>query len=259
MTTIDTHVGASTHSTGLSFIASVGQWVTSSDHKKIGRLFIGLSLLFAAAVGVISALIGFERIDPEAAQIFDADAALQLVQMNRHFMVFGLLAPLLVGIAVAVVPMQVGARAIAFPRLAQFSFWTWTFGSVLVLVSFIGNGGPGGGNTDLVDLFLLGVALVLVGLMAAALSVATTVLTSRAPGMTLDRVPMFSWSALVGSSAMLLSLPVSVGTLIYLYVDHTYSQAAFGDNKALTTWTNWVYAQPQTFVLVVFAWVCWLY
>ena len=253
MTTIDTHVGASTHSTGLSFIASVGQWVTSSDHKKIGRLFIGLSLLFAAAVGVISALIGFERIDPEAAQIFDADAALQLVQMNRHFMVFGLLAPLLVGIAVAVVPMQVGARAIAFPRLAQFSFWTWTFGSVLVLVSFIGNGGPGGGNTDLVDLFLLGVALVLVGLMAAALSVATTVLTSRAPGMTLDRVPMFSWSALVGSSAMLLSLPVSVGTLIYLYVDHTYSQAAFGDNKALTTWTNWVYAQPQTFVLVVFA------
>lgn len=253
MTTIDTHVGASTHTAGPSFVASLGQWVTSSDHKKIGRLFIGQSLLFAVAVGVIGALIGIERINPDGAQFFDADAALQLTQLHRHFLVFGVLAPLFMGIALAVVPMQVGARAIAFPRLAQFSFWTWTFGSVLVLISFIGNGGPGGGNTDLVDLYVLGVALVLGGILAAALSVATTVLTSRAPGMTLDRVPMFSWSALIGSSAALLSLPVAIGTLVYLYVDHTYSQAAFGDNKALSTWMGWVYAQPQTFVLIVMA------
>lgn len=253
MTTIDTHVGAPTDSSTLSFVASLGQWVTSSDHKKIGRLFIGLSLLFAAAVGVVGALIGFERINPDGSQIFDADAAVQLTQLHRHVLVFGVLAPLLIGIAIAVVPMQVGARAIAFPRLAQFSFWTWAFGTDLVLVSFIGNGGPGGGNTDLVDLYLLGVALVLGGLLAGALCVATTVLTSRAPGMTLDRIPAFSWSALVGSAAMLLSLPVAIGTLIYLYVDHTYSQAAFGDNKALFSWMGWVYAQPQTFVLVVMA------
>ncbi len=253
MTTIDTHVGASTPTATPSFVASIGQWVTSSDHKKIGRLFIGLSLLFAASVAVVGALIGFERINPDGSQIFDANAALQLTQLHRHFLVFGVLAPLLMGIAIAVVPMQVGARAIAFPRLAQFSFWTWTFGSILVLVSFIGNGGPGGGNTDLVDLYLLAVALVFAGILAAALSVATTVLTSRAPGMSLDRVPMFSWSALIGSSAALLSLPVAIGTIIYLYVDHTYSQAAFGDNKAINSWLGWVYAQPQTFVLIVMA------
>jgi heme/copper-type cytochrome/quinol oxidase subunit 1 len=253
MTTIDTHVGVSTHTTGSSFVASVGQWVTSSDHKKIGRLFIGLSLLYAIAVAAIGALIGFERINPDGAQFFDADAALQLTQLHRHALVFGLLAPLFIGIAIAVVPMQVGARAIAFPRLAQFSFWTWAFGTDLVLISFIANGGPGGGSSDMVDLYLLGLALTLAGLLAGAVSVATTVLTSRAPGMGLADVPAFSWSALMGSVASVLSLPVAIGTIAYLYVDHTYSQTAFGDNKVINTWLGWVYAQPQTFVLIVMA------
>ena len=135
MTTIDTHVGVSTHTTGSSFVASVGQWVTSSDHKKIGRLFIGLSLLYAIAAAAIGALIGLERINPDGAQFFDADAALQLTQLHRHALVFGLLAPLFIGLAIAVVPMQVGARAIAFPRLAQLGFWSWAF---LVLLNLPG-------------------------------------------------------------------------------------------------------------------------
>lgn len=253
MTTIDTHVGVPAHSGGSSFVASVGDWVTSSDHKKIGRLFIGMALLHAVAVAVIGAIIGLERMSPSSAGIFDADAALQLTQLHRHTLVFGLLAPLFIGIAIAVVPMQVGARSIALPRLAQLGFWSWLFGSDLVLVSFIGNGGPGGGNTDLVDLHLLGTGLVLAGILAAAVSVATTVMTSRAPGMTLEMVPAFSWSAFVGSAAAVLSLPVAIGTIAYLYVDHTYGQAAFGDNKVIEQWLGWIYAQPQTFVLVVMA------
>lgn len=253
MTTIDTSVGASTQTTATSFVASVGQWLTSTDHKKIGRLFIGVSLLLAIALGLVGAIIGFERINPDSAQIIDVNAALQFTQLHRHGLVFGLLAPLFIGLAIAVVPMQVGARAIAFPRLSQFSFWTWVFGTALVLISFITNGGPGGGNTDMVDLYLLGFGFVLAGLLAGAVTIATTVLTSRAPGMSLDQVPIFSWSALMGSVAALLSLPVAIGTIGYLYVDHTYSQTAFGDNKAINSWLGWVYEQPQTFVLVVMA------
>lgn len=253
MTTIDTNVGETTASTGPSFVASVGQWVTSTDHKKIGRLFIGLSLLYAIAAAVIGTLIGLERIDPAGAQVFSADAALQLVEAHRHLLVFAVLAPLFIGVALSVVPLQVGARAIAFPRVAQFGLWSWVFGTDLVLISFIANGGPGGGNSDMVDLYLLGLALVLVGILAAALSVATTVATSRAPGMTLDLVPTFSWSALVASAGMLLSLPVAIGTIAYLYVDHTYSQLAFGGNKTISTWLGWVTGEPQTFVLVVMA------
>jgi heme/copper-type cytochrome/quinol oxidase subunit 1 len=253
MTTNDTHVGASTKSSGSSVVASVGQWVTSSDHKKIGRLFIGWSLVHAIEVAVIGIIFGLERMSPSSMQIFDGDAALQLSWLFRHVLVLGLLAPLFIGIAIAVVPMQVGSKAISFPRLAQFGFWAWLFGSGLVLISLIANGGPNGGNADMGDLFLMGVGLLVVGLLAASISVATTILTSRAPGMTLDRIPTFSWSALIASIATLLSLPVAIGSIIYLYVDHTYAQNAFGGGKGIEGWLGWVYSTPQTFVFVIMA------
>lgn len=253
MTTIDTHVGAATQGSSSSFVATVGQWVTSSDHKKIGRLFIGWSLVHAIEIAVLGVLFGFERVSPASLQIFNGDSVVQWLAYNSHLQVLGLLAPLFIGIAVAVVPMQVGARSIALPRVAQLGFWSWLFGCGLVLWSLVANGGPGGGNTDMVDLFLLGTALTIAGIVAAAASVATTVLTTRAAGMTLDRVPAFSWSALVGSVATVLSLPVAVGTIIYLYVDNTHARVAFDGNKGVGTWLNWLYKQPLTFVLVVMA------
>lgn len=253
MTTIDTHVGAATKSPGSSVVASIGQWVTSSDHKKIGRLFIGFSLIHAIEVAVIGVLFGLERMSPSSMQIFSGDAAIQLSSLYRHVLVLGLLAPLFIGIAIAVVPMQVGSKAIAFPRLAQYGFWAWLFGSVLVLVSEIANGGPGGGNSNMVDLFLLGVGLLTVGLLAASVSIATTILTSRAPGMSLDLLPAFSWSALVASITTLLSLPVAIGSVIYLYVDHTHAAIAFGGVNGINTWLGWAYSAPQTFIFVVMA------
>ena len=255
MTIIDTHVGATTHAQGAgsAFAVSVGQWITSSDHKKIGRLFIGTSLLSALLVAVLGLIFGLERMSPAHMQIFDGDATLQLFSLYQFALVFGVLAPLFVGIAIAVVPTQIGARAVAFPRVAQFGFWAWLFGALMVDISIIGNGGPGGGATDLVDLYLLGVALAAVGLLAASLSVATSVLTARAPGMTLDRVPAFSWSALVGSIATLLSLPVMIGTIIYVYVDHTHAQLIFGGNKGINSFLGWSLSQPMTFVFVIMA------
>ena len=253
MTTIDTHVGASTKSSGSSVVASVGQWVTSSDHKKIGRLFIGWSLVHAIEVAVLGAIFGLERMSPSSMQIFSGDAALQMTWLFRHVLVLGLIAPLFIGIAIAVVPMQIGSKAISFARLAQFGFWAWLFGSALVLVSVIGNGGPNGGNADMVDLFLLGVGLLIVGLLAASVSLATTILTSRAPGMSLDMMPAFSWSALVSSIATLLSLPVAIASIIYLYVDHSHAQVAFDAGKGIETWLGWVYSAPQTVVFVIMA------
>ncbi len=253
MTTIDTQVGATTQGTVPSFVTATGHWVTSADHKKIGRLFIGWSLIHAIEVAVIGALFGFERISPSHMQILNGDSIIQLDAYYNHLLVLGTLAPLLLGIAIAVVPMQVGSKAISFPRLAQFSFWSWLFGSGLVLVSILGNGGPGGGNADMVDLYLLGVATVCVALIAGSVSVATTVLTSRAPGMQLDIIPSFSWSALVGSIATLLSLPVAIGTIIYLYVDHEHAKVAFDGNSGVSKWLGWVLTTPQIFVFVVMA------
>ncbi len=255
MTIIDTHVGTLTHAqgTGSAFVVSVGQWITTSDHKKIGRLFIGTSLLSALLAAMLGLLFGLERIRPAHMQIFNGDATPQLFSLYQFALVLGVLAPLFVGIAIAVVPTQLGARAVAFPRVAQFGFWAWLFGALMVDISIIGNGGPGGGATDLVDLYLLGVALAAVGLLAGSLCVATSVLTARAPGMTLDRIPVFSWSALIGSFATLLTLPVMIGTIIYVYVDHSHAKLLFGGNKGIDTYLGWSLSQPMTFVFVIMA------
>lgn len=255
MTIIDTHVGASTQaqSSGSSIVVSIGQWITSSDHKKIGRLFIGASLLSAVLAAVLGLIFGLERVSPAHMEIFHGDATLQMFALYQFTLVFGVLVPLFIGIAIAVVPSQLGARSVAFPRVAQFGFWAWLFGALMVGISIIGNGGPGGGATDLVDLYLLGVALAAVGLLAASLCVATSVLTARAPGMTLDRIPAFSWSALVGSFATMLSLPVMIGTIIYVYVDHTHAQLIFGSNKGINSFLGWSLSQPMTFVFVIMA------
>ncbi|MEI8398185.1 MAG: cbb3-type cytochrome c oxidase subunit I, partial [Actinomycetes bacterium] len=255
MTNIDTHVGATTHAQGAgsALVVSVGQWITSSDHKKIGRLFIGTSLLSAVLAAVLGLLFGLERISPAHMQIFNGDATPQLFALYQFALVFGVLAPLFVGIAISVIPSQLGARAIAFPRVAQFGFWAWLFGALMVDISIIGNGGPGGGTTDLVDLYLLGVALAAVGLLAGSLCVATSVLTARGPGLTLDRIPAFSWSALIGSIATLLTLPVMIGTIIYVYVDHTHAKLIFGGNKGIETFLGWSLSQPMTFVFVIMA------
>lgn len=255
MTTIDSHVGVATKSagSGSTFLAASAEWVTSADHKRVGRLFLCTALLFSVASAVVGALIGLERMSPSELQIVHGDSVIQLLSIYRFGLILATLAPLFVGIAVAVVPMQVGSRAIALPRLSQLGFWLWFFGVVTVAVSIIGNGGPGGGATDLVDLYLLGVALTMSGLMAASLSVVVTVLTSRAPGMALDMVPPFTWSALVGCMSILLTLPVAIGTIAYLYIDRTYGQQVFGGNKGIDSYLSWVMTQPQNFVFAIMA------
>ena len=252
MTTIETHAGASARAHGQSLVARVGAWLVSSDHKKIGRLMVGEAMVAGVAAAVLGVLLGLERMSNGYA-IFPGDAATQLSALFRYLLVFGALAPFMIGLAVAVVPMQVGSRAVSFPRLAQFGFWAWDLGSVLVIISIIGNGGPGGGNANLVDLYVLGAGLATAGLASAAVSVATTVLTSRAPGMTTDMVPALSWGGLVSSVAVVLSLPVVIGTVAYLYIDHTYSRSAFGGNMAVGEWLHFSLTQPMTYVFAVVA------
>ena len=252
MTTIDTHAGAPSGTARPGAVLAALSWIISSDHKKIGRLLIGESLVAAVAAGVIGALLGLERMS-SGYSIFSGNASPQLIALFQYLLVFGVLAPVVLGIAVAVAPLQVGSRAISFPRLAVFGRCLWTFGSIMVIVSIAGNGGPGGGTTDLVDMYLLGLIAASAGLVAVAVSVATTILTSRAPGMTTDLLPAFSWASLVGSIAAALSLPVLVGTSIYVYVDHTYAKVAFGGNTGVNEWIHFAFTQPATFVWAAIA------
>ena len=256
MTTIETHVsGTQVHATSSdsalgAFLVGVGAWATTTDHKRIGRLFIGCALLIAIAAAALGAVIGVERISATSYSLLDKDSVTQIFSLYRVGLSFGVMLPLLLGVAIAVVPLQVGAKTIAFARAAMFGFWMWLAGMGLAVGSTIANGGPGGGSEKMVDLFLLGMGIAVIGALAAAISVVTTVLTSRAPGMTLLRVPMSSWSALTGGVALVLTLPVLLGTLVYLYVDHRYARVAFGGNKGVSDWMGWSLTQPQTYVYV---------
>ena len=254
MTTFDTHAaGASaTSSSGSGAIGAFGvgvaSWATTTDHKKIGRLFIVVALIAAAGGAVVGALLGFERISASGYSILDRDSITQLTSLYRVVLAFGVAIPLVLGIAIAVVPLQIGARAIAFGRLALFGFWMWVAGLVAIIYSIAANGGPGGGETKMVDLFLVAVVIAAVGALAASISLVTTVLTNRAPGMTLSRVPMLTWASLTGGVSLVLTLPVVIGTSIYLYVDHHYGRVAFDGNKGIATWLGWSLTQPQTYV-----------
>lgn len=254
MTTFDTHAAApaAASSSGAgalgALVVGIGSWATTTDHKKIGRLFAVTALLAGAASAVIGALLGFERISASGYSILDLDSVVQLSSLYRVVLSFGVALPLMLGIAIAIVPLQIGSKAIAFGRLALFGFWMWFAGLVLCIYSIAANGGPGGGEAKMVDLFLVGVVITAAGALAATVSLVTTVLTNRAPGMSLARVPVLSWAALTGGVSLLLTLPVVIGTAIYLYVDHHYGRLAFGGNKGVNDWLGWSMTQPQTYV-----------
>src|SRR5215211_784559 len=129
-------------------------WLITGDHKRIGRAYVCLSLLFAVGLLVLGGLLGIEKVDPDSTQILDRDSVFQMISLYRWGFVLGVAAPLTLGLGIAIVPLQVGARSVAFPRAAALSLWAWFFGAIVMVGAYADNGGPGGGNSDAVDLFL---------------------------------------------------------------------------------------------------------
>jgi len=222
----------------------------STDHKVIGRHYFAFGLAGLLAVIVVNVLLGVERIDGSDVAL-DADVLAQLIDAQRVGLVFVVLAPLAMAMAVAFVPLQIGARAIAFPRLAFSGFWMWLGGAVLTVVALANNGGTLGGDSDMVDLFIVGIGLSAMGLTATAGAVATSILTTRAPGMTMRRVSASTWSALVFSIGVVIVMPVLFGTLIYLFLDHRNARTGFGGNEGILTWVGWMFTQPATFLFAI--------
>ncbi|MFP5486966.1 MAG: cbb3-type cytochrome c oxidase subunit I [Acidimicrobiia bacterium] len=258
MTTIDTRPdaastatdGATRDSAVVSFFVGAAAWVTTTDHKKIGRLYVGFGLLVLLATSALGLLLGLERIDDGAA-LLDANALLQLFQAYRVGLVFGVLAPLGLGLAVAVAPLQLGARSIAFPRLALTGFYSWLGGMSLVLVALGRNGGVGGGDPQAVHMWLAGLGLTVLGLAATAGCVVTSVLTTRAPGMTMRRVPMFAWSSLIGALGLLLMLPVVFAVVVLTFVDLRLGlgeDGNFGGVEGIGAWLSWSFSIPAAIV-----------
>ncbi len=221
----------------------------SADHKVVGRLYIGAALAFGAGTVVTGVLSGLTRIDDS---LLDSGVAPQILAFHATSAVLLAVAPALLGLAMVVVPLQVGARAIAFPRAAAASFWAFLMGGGLAVAAYAINGGPGGGRSDGVDLWTAAWALVTAALVLGAICVATTVLAVRTRGMDLDRVPMFAWSMLCTSVVWILTLPVLVAVLIVMYLDHRFAEVLFAPGTAATlARVSWVGNQPQVYAFAV--------
>ncbi len=226
--------------------------VGTGDHKVVGRLYIGAALVFVLVAGVAGQLLGIDRVDGSRADtILSRDTFAQVFTLHSTASVFLFLLPLLLGIALCVVPLQVGSTTVAFPRAAAASFWGWLVGGTLLLAAYAINGGPGGGSADGVRLWVASFAMVLVALLLGALCVVTTVLTLRAPGMDLARVPLFAWSMLVAGVLWLLTLPVLVGMLLLIFVDHRYGRVAFGENATIYARVRWAFFLPQVYAFAL--------
>lgn len=221
------------------------------DHKRIGRLFIGFSLLFALAGLVADALARFDLASDSGHTVLNADTFTQVFMFTRDALVLGVLIPFFLGVAIYIVPLQVGAPNIAFARAAALSFWGWLISFGVLVGAYVGNGGPAGGWDAGVRLGLLGLAGLVMSLLIGAICVAVTTLTMRAPGMYMDRTPPFSWSALVTASMLVVSLGVVLGQIVLLYIDHRYGRHFLDGNYGIWPRIDWMYRTPQLFIYVV--------
>lgn len=223
----------------------------SGDHKVIGRLWILTSFLGLAISGVTGILVGVERVDLSDIDILPVDDAGQIVSLFGVSSVFLFVVPLLIGLATSIVPLQVGANAIAFPRAAAGAYWTYLVSTGVVLASFLADGGPAGSDLDAVALFIAGFIVVLAALTVGAVCVAVTVISLRTPGMGIHRTPLFSWANVVAAGLWVLTFPLLAGLLLLEYVEVRYGPTILGGGSGLYPHIAWVWHQPAVFVFAI--------
>ena len=232
--------------------------VNTNDHRRIGRMFMVSALGFFAATAVLSALVSLDLTSSDDFVVFDADSWAQAFALTRDASIFLVLLPFFVGLAMYVVPAQIGAKTLAFPRAALASFFTWKFASLVLIGAYLVNGGPYGGvrgDAEGVDLHLIALGTTVAALLLGVVVVVTTIFSMRAPGLNLSDVAPFTWASFVTGVGLLLTLPVLIAMTSFLYIDHRYSErfdADFlGGNVGVWDHIEWVYRAPTLYLFLV--------
>jgi len=223
----------------------------SGDHKTIGRLYIGFSLLFGLAAFGLWVAFGLEAMKDLASQ---TDRGFWNFTLSQLSLILLFVIPLFVGLATAIVPLQVGASTVAFPRAAALAFWVWLISAVLLIVSYLPgvNGGVFGADANGQGLTQLALGGLIVSLVLASVCITTTVIALRVPGLGLDRVPLFSWSMLVAGGLWILTLPVLLANVALIFIDSKYgAPSKFAVGYSQWTQLAWITGPPQIFAAAI--------
>ena len=247
--------------------AGVWGWVTTVDHKKIGVLYGVSALVLMLIAGVEAGVMRLQLAQPDAG-IIGGERFNQLFTMHATVMVFMVIMPLGAAFFNFVVPLAIGARDVAFPRLNALSYWLFLFGALLFHVSFLVDQVPDAGwfsyanltekpfsvNQGL-DFWALSLLVLGTSSVAAALNFIVTIINLRAPGMSLMRMPVFIWMTLITSILLVLAFPVITVGLIELTMDRNFGTNFFipsaGGDPILWQHLFWVFGHPEVYILIL--------
>src|SRR5512146_423541 len=254
---------ASTYQTGLY------AWLPTTDHKKIGIMYLINSFVFFFIAGLMALMVRTELAQPGLQFVTDLQYN-ELFSMHATFMIFVFIIPILAGFANYVVPLQIGAPDMAFPRINALSFWMLPLAGIILLLGFVTGGTAAAGWTSYPplsedrplgavgpgqDLWI--VALVLIGTSSilGAINFLVTIFKMRAPGMTLFRMPIMVWTILVTSVLVVMATPVITSALVMLFIDRnlggTFFDPFHGGNALLYQNVFWFYSHPAVYVMVL--------
>ena len=243
-------------------------WFVTTDHKRIGLLYIGTSFVFFLIGGLFAMLIRAE-LARAGNGIMSPELYDQLFTMHGSVMMFLFATPMAAGLANYLVPLHVGAADMAFPRLNALSYWLFLGGGLVMLSGFLTAGGaadfgwtgytplsdatysPGAGG----DLWVAGLLLTGVATTMTAINVVTTVVSLRAPGMKMFRLPLFTWTMLVTSVLILLAFPVVTALLALLFIERRFDGQVFdpsgGGDPILYQHLFWFFGHPEVYIIAL--------
>jgi cytochrome c oxidase subunit 1 len=243
-------------------------WITSTDHKTIAYMYLITSFVYFCIGGVMALIIRAQLFEPGLDVVPTREQYNQLFTMHGTIMLLMFATPLFAGFANALMPLQIGAPDVAFPRLNALAYWLYNFGSAIAVLGFITPQGaasfgwfayqplanetfsPGDGG----NLWFFGLGISGFGTILGAVNFITTIITLRAPGMTMFRLPIFTWNTLVTSILVLLAFPVLAAAIFGAGADRVFGAHIFdAANGGALLWQHlfWFFGHPEVYIIAL--------
>lgn len=248
-----------------SVSAVIWDYLTTVDHKKVGILYMLGGAFFFLLGGLEALIIRIQLIKPEN-DFISAGLYNEMITMHGTMMIFFAAMPILIGLMNYIMPLQIGARDVAFPFLNALGVWLFIFGGLLMNVSWFTDGAPDAGWTNYaplslqspghgVNYYVMGLQLSGAGTLMSGINFIVTIVRMRAPGMTYMRMPLFSWTTLVTSILILFAFPAFTVSLFLMQFDRMFESAFFdialGGNSIIWQHLFWIFAHPEVYILIL--------